>query len=167
MADTVLVHPNREKAESKATKAAVTMLLIVSAALIAIVLIGGWKKQAGQQIVAIAYVLIYLLIAYFVAKKWSRGVLPLAAGMAIMWIVVCFVAAPAWLNDDKAGFADPGLLNASLLGLLTLILIPVQVMLIVFCLRGLQQKWNVEVEVPRDEAERYRQGDFEGDPQAA
>jgi presenilin-like A22 family membrane protease len=167
MADTVVVHPNREKAESKATKAAVTLLLIVSAALILIVLVGGWKKQAGMQIVAIVYVLLYLLMAYLVARKWNRGVLPVAAGMAIMWTVVCFVAGPAWLDNDKAGFADPGLLDTSILGLLTLILIPVQVMLIVFALRGLQQKWNVEVEVPRDEAERYRRGDYESDPQTA
>jgi presenilin-like A22 family membrane protease len=167
MADTVVVHPNRESNEAKATKAAVTLLLIVSAALILIVLIGGWKKQAGMQIVAIIYALIYLLMAYLVSRKWNRGVLPVAAGMAIMWTVVAFVAGPAWLNDDKAGFADPGLLGPSLLGLLTLIQVPVEIMLVVFCLRGLQQKWNVEVEVPREEAERYRSGDYEGDPQTA
>jgi presenilin-like A22 family membrane protease len=167
MADTVLVHPNREKAESKATKAAVTLLLVVSAALILLILVGGWKKQAGMQIVAIGYVLVYLLMAYFVARRWSRGMLPVAAFAAIMFAVVCFVAGPAWLSDDKAGFASPGFLNASLLGLLTLILIPVQIMLIVFSVRGLQQKWNVEVEVPRDEAERYRRGDYEGQAQTA
>jgi presenilin-like A22 family membrane protease len=167
MADTVVVHPNREKGEAKATKAAVTLLLVVSAALILIVLIGGWHKQAGLQIVAIVYALLYLLMAYLVARKWNRGVLPLAAGMAIMWVVVCLVAGPGWLNIDKAGFADPGLLNASLLGLLTLIQIPVEILLIVFCLRGLQQKWNVELEVPRDEADRYRSDDYEGQAQTA
>jgi presenilin-like A22 family membrane protease len=167
MADTIVVHPNREKAESKATKAAVTLLLIVSAAMILIILVGGWQKQAGMQIVAIAYALVYLLMAYLVSAKWNRGVLPVAAGLAILFAVVCFVAGPAWLANDKSGFGDPGLLDTSILGLLTLILIPVQVMLIVFALRGLQQKWNVELEVPRDEAERYRRGDYEGDPQTA
>jgi hypothetical protein len=167
MADTVLVHPNRETNEAKATKAAVTLLLIVSAALILIVLIGGWKVQAGLQIVAVAYALLYLVMAYLVSRKWNRGVLPVASGMAIMWTVIALVSAPAYFNNDKAGFADPGLLGTSLLGLLTLIQVPVEIMLVVFCLRGLQQKWNVEVEVPRDEAERYRGGDYEGDPQTA
>ena len=31
MADTVLIHPNRDKAESKVTKAIVVVLLVVSA----------------------------------------------------------------------------------------------------------------------------------------
>jgi presenilin-like A22 family membrane protease len=167
MADTVVVHPNRESNEAKATKAAVALLLIVGAALILIVLIGGWKKQAGMQIVAIVYALLYFLMAYLVAKKWNRGVLPVAAGMAIMWTVVAFVAGPAYFSNDKAGFADPGLLPTSLLGLLTLIQIPVQILLVAFCLRGLQQKWNVEVEVPREEADGYRRDDYEGDPQTA
>jgi presenilin-like A22 family membrane protease len=167
MADTVVVHPNRESNEAKATKAAVALLLVVGAALILIVLIGGWKVQAGMQIVAVVYALLYLLMAYLVARKWNRGVLPVAAGMAIMWTVVAFVAGPAYFSNDKAGFADPGLLPTSLLGLLTLIQIPVQIMLVVFCLRGLQQKWNVEVEVPREEADRYRRDDYEGDPQTA
>jgi hypothetical protein len=87
--------------------------------------------------------------------------------MAIMWTIIAFVAGPAYFNNDKPGFADPGLLGTSLLGLLTLIQIPIQIMLIAFSLRGLQQKWNVEVEVPREEAERYRRGDYEGDPQTA
>ena len=161
MADTVLVHPNREKAESKATKAAVTLLLVTSAVLILIVLFGGWSKQAGMQIVALVYALLYLLMAYLVAKRWNRGVLPVAAGMAILFAVIAFVAGPAWLDNDKPGFADPGLLDTSILGLLTLLLIPVQLLLVAFALRGLQQKWNVEVEVPRDEADRYRRGDYD------
>jgi len=166
MADTVLVHPNREKAESKATKAAVTLLLITSSALILIILVGGWKKQAGLQIVALAYVFVYALMAYLV-RKWNRGVLPVAAGMAILWTIVSLVAAPAWFDNDKHGFADPGLLEASILGLLTVILVPVQILLIAFSLRGLQQNWSTEIEMPREEAERYRRGDHEGEPQTA
>jgi presenilin-like A22 family membrane protease len=167
MADTVLVHPNREKAEAKATKAAVTLLLVTSAALILIILVGGWSKQAGMQIVAITYIVLYLVMAYLVARKWNRGVLPVAAGMAIMFAVVALVAAPAWFANDKTGFADPGLLSTSILGLLCVVLIPVQLLLVAFSLRGLQQKWNVEVEVPREEADRYRRGDHEGDLQTA
>jgi hypothetical protein len=29
-------------------------------------------------------------------------------------------------------------------------------------MRGFQQQWNVEVEVPREDADRYRGGDYEG-----
>ena len=158
MADTVLVHPNRDKPEAKATKAAVILLLVTSAVLIAIISIGGWTQLQGAQIVSIAYVLIYALMAYFVAG-WNRGVLPVAAGMAILFTVVAAVAAPAWFARDKAGFADPAL-EPSILGLLTVILIPVQLLLIAFAMRGFQQKWNVEVEVSREDAERGRPRDF-------
>ena len=40
-------HPNREKAASRATKAVVILLLLVSAALVAIVTIGGWDALEG------------------------------------------------------------------------------------------------------------------------
>jgi hypothetical protein len=152
MADTVVEHPNREKAESKATKAIVVLLLVVSAVLIFIVTAGGWSELQGAQVVAIAYIVIYLVMAFFVAR-WNRGVLPVAAGLAILFAVVAAVAAPAWFERDKAGFDDPAL-DPSLLGLLTVIIVPVQVLLIAFAMRGFQQQWNVEVEVAPDEADR-------------
>ena len=157
MAETVLIHPNRDKAESKATKAAVTLLLIVSGVLILIVMVGGWSQLQGMHIVAIAYILIYFFMAYMVSK-WNRGVLPVAAGMAILFTVVAAVAGPAWFERDKEGFVDPAL-EPSILGMLTIILIPVSILLIAFAMRGFQQQWNVEVEVSRDEADRYRGGD--------
>jgi protein-S-isoprenylcysteine O-methyltransferase Ste14 len=161
VADTELIHPNRDKAESKATKAAVTLLLLVSGALILIVMLGGWSQLQGMHIVAIGYILIYFLMAYLVSK-WNRGVLPVAAGMAILFTVVAAVAGPAWFSRDKEGFVDPAL-EPSILGMLTIILIPVSILLIVFAMRGFQQQWNVEVEVPREDAESYRRGDYEGD----
>jgi len=157
MADTVVIHPNRDKAEAKATKAAVVLLLITSAALIAIVTVGGWAKLQGAQIVSIAYVLVYALMAVYVSR-WNRGVLPVAAGLAILFAVVAAVAGPAWFDRDKAGFADPAL-EPSILGLLTIIIVPVQVLLIAFAMRGFQQQWNVEVEVTSEEADRYKRGD--------
>jgi lysylphosphatidylglycerol synthetase-like protein (DUF2156 family) len=160
VADTVLIHPNRDKAESKATKAAVTLLLLVSGVLILIVMLGGWSQLQGMHIVAIGYILIYFLMAYLV-NKWNRGVLPVAAGMAILFTVVAAVAGPAWFERDKEGFVDPAL-EPSILGMLTIILIPVSILLIAFAMRGFQQQWNVEVEVPREDAESYRRGDYEG-----
>jgi lysylphosphatidylglycerol synthetase-like protein (DUF2156 family) len=157
MADTVVIHPNRDKAEARAAKAAVILLLVVSAFLILVVTAGGWSKLQGAQIVAIAYIIVYLVMAYFVSR-WNRGVLPVAAALAILFAVVAAVAVPAWFARDKAGFTDPAL-DPAILGLVTLIIVPVQILLIVFAMRAFQQQWNVEVEVAREEADRYRGGE--------
>jgi lysylphosphatidylglycerol synthetase-like protein (DUF2156 family) len=149
MADTVVVRPNRDKAESKATRAIVVLLLVVSALLIFVVTAGGWPELQGAQIIAIGYIIVYLVMALYVAR-WNRGVLPVAAALAILFAVVAAVAAPAWFERDKAGFDDPGL-DPSMLGLLTAIIVPVQLLLIAFAMRGFQQQWNVEVEVAPDE----------------
>jgi hypothetical protein len=150
--DIVIVHPNRQGAEAKTTKAAVILLLVSSAVITAIITIGGWSKLEGAQIWAIFYVVIYLVMAYLVAQ-WNRGILPVAAALAILFAVVAIVAAPAWFARDKAGFADPAL-PPGILGLLTAILVPLQILLILFAMRAFSQKWNIEVEVTRDEADR-------------
>jgi hypothetical protein len=150
--DIVVVHPNRHNAQAKATKGAVMLLLLATAGLTAVVTFGGWSKLEGAQMWAIFYIVICLVMAYFVAQ-WNRGVLPVAAGFATLFTVVAIVAAPAWFDRDKTGFVNPAL-PPEILGLLTAILIPVQVLLIAFAMRGFQQKWNIEVEVTREEAER-------------
>ncbi len=150
MADTVVEHPNREKVESKATRAIVVLLLLVSALLIFVVMVGGWSELQGAQIVSIGYIVVYVVMAFYVAR-WNRGVLPVAAGLAILFAVVAAVAGPAWFERDKAGFDDPAL-DPGLLGLLTVIIVPVQLLLIAFAMRGFQQQWNVEVEIAPDEA---------------
>jgi lysylphosphatidylglycerol synthetase-like protein (DUF2156 family) len=156
MADTVLVHPNRDKASSKASRSIVVLLLLVSAGLILIVTVGGWSHLQGAQPVNFAYIIVYLVMAFVVAR-WSRGVLPVAAALAIIFCVFCAVAGPAWFDRDKAGFDSPAL-DPALLGLLTLILIPVQLLLTAFAMQAFQQQWNVEVEVTQDEANRYHDG---------
>jgi lysylphosphatidylglycerol synthetase-like protein (DUF2156 family) len=166
MADTVLVHPNRDKPESKATRAVVILLLITSAALILIVTIGGWSELQGMEIVSFGYAIVYLVMAYFIGSKWNRGVLPVAAGLAILFAVVAAVAGPAWFERDKAGFNDPAL-EPSILGLLTIILVPVQLLLVAFAMRGFQQQWNTEIEVSRDEADRYGPDARGSEPQPA
>ena len=144
--DIQLVRPNRDKAASKATKAVVMLLLVASAGLILIVTIGGWSKLAGMQPVSLAYVIVYLIMAFYVAR-WNRGVLPMAAALAILLGIFAAIAGPQWFDRDKFGFTDPAL-PAGVLGLLTLLIVPVQVLLIAFAMRGFQQAWNVEVEVP-------------------
>ncbi|MCW3013749.1 MAG: hypothetical protein JWO02_841 [Solirubrobacterales bacterium] len=142
--DVVIEHPNRDKATSKATKAVVTLLLVASAALVLIVTIGGWDATAGAQPVSLAYAAIYLLMAFYVAK-WNRGVLPVSAALAMILGIFAAVSVPGWFDRDGAGYTNPAL-NADLLGMVTAIIVPVQLLLIAFAMRGFQQAWNVEVE---------------------
>lgn len=140
----VIEHPNREKASSKATKAVVLFLLLATVFLVLLVTIGGWSALEGAKFLQIAYVALYLVMAYFVAR-WNRGVLPVAAALAIILLIFAAVAGPAWFDRDKAGFTEPTL-NENVLGLITFIIVPVQIFLIAFAMRGFQQAWNVEVE---------------------
>jgi hypothetical protein len=140
----VIEHPNRDKASSKATRSVVIFLLLGSAALIGIVTIGGWDALAGAQVVSLAYVAIYVLMAYYVAR-WNRGVLPVAAALAIIMLIFAAVAGPGWFDRDAPGYTDPTI-PSNVLGLITLIIVPVQALLIAFSMRGVQQAWNVEVE---------------------
>ena len=155
--DLVIHHPNREKGGSKATKAGTILLLLASAALTAIITIGGWASLEGAQVISIFFILVFLLIAFFVAR-WNRGVLPLSAAFAIVLLVFAAIAAQGWFDRDTTGFDNPGL-PPGLIGLLTLILIPVEFLLIVFAMRGFSQKWNVEIEMTREEYDRrHRNG---------
>jgi presenilin-like A22 family membrane protease len=147
--DTYLDRPNRRKASSKATKAIVALLLVASAAIMIIISVGGWSTLEGAKPVQVVYILIYLLMAFLVLR-WNRGVLPLAAALAIVLLIFAAVSGPAWFDRDKAGLTSPAL-DESILGLLSLILVPIQILLIAFAMRGFQQSWNVEVERSTDE----------------
>jgi len=166
MSEVRIEHPNRDKAESKATKAIVVLLLLVSAGLVLVITVGGWTELQGAQPVAFAYIIVSLVMAYYVSS-WNRGVLPVAAALAVLFAVVAAVAAPAWFDRDKVGFDNPTL-EPSILGLLTVILVPVQLLLLAFAMRGFSQKWNVEVEVSSDSPGGYPPADDGGtEPQPA
>jgi lysylphosphatidylglycerol synthetase-like protein (DUF2156 family) len=158
--DRVLHHPNREKAGSKATKAGTILLLLASAALVGIITIGGWSVLEGAQPISIFFLIVFLVMAFFVGR-WNRGVLPLAAAFAIVLLVFAAIAAPGWFDRDAVGFKDPAL-PPGLIGLLTVIVIPVEFLLIVFAMRGFSQKWNVEVEMSREEHDRLQRGGGQG-----
>ena len=106
--------------------------------------IGGWDRLEGAKPIQIAFILVYLALAFFVAR-WSRGVLPLIAGLAVMLGIFAAIAAPAWFDRGKDGFTDPGL-SSDLLGLICVVLVAVQAALIVATLMAFRQAWNVEVE---------------------
>jgi lysylphosphatidylglycerol synthetase-like protein (DUF2156 family) len=141
---TVIEHPNRDKASSRSTKALVVALMLVSAALLAVATAGGWSRLQGAKPVQIAYVLLYLVIAFYVAR-WRSGLLPVAAALAIVLLLFAAISGPEWFDRDKAGFSDPAL-DSGLLGVLTLVLVPLQILLIVCAARGFSQRWGVEVE---------------------
>jgi hypothetical protein len=162
--DVVLEHPNRKKASSKATKAIVILLLLVSVGLMAIVALGGWNALEGAKAILIAYMVIYLILAFYCAR-WNRGVLPLAAAFGIILLIFAVIAGPEWFARDKTGFKDPTL-DEGILGLITLLLVPVQLLLIAFSMRGFTQDWHVEVEKPADGRRRYDEDDDRG-PAAA
>src|SRR3954470_4223674 len=82
----ILERPNREKASSKATKAIVILLLLVSVGLMLIVTIGGWNALEGAKPILISWMAIYLIMAFCVAR-WNRGVLPLSAAFAIILLI--------------------------------------------------------------------------------
>ena len=142
--DLVIYHPNREKGGSKATKAGTILLLVASAVLIAIITIGGWSDLEGAQVISIFFIIVFALMAFFVAR-WNRGVLPLASAFAIVLLVFAAIAAPGWFDRDAAGFAAPAI-AADVLGLVCILLAAVQIVLLVIAMLAFRQAWNVEVE---------------------
>ena len=159
-----VIHPNRDKAVCKATKAIVVLILLVSVGLMLIVTFGGWSKLQGLKPVNFAWSIIYVLFAIYV-WRWTRGLLPIAAALAILLLILSLIAGTgvsgtSWFDRNHFGYAAPQSifggkgLGPDFLGTLTLLIAPVQVLLIFFSMRGFSQGWNVEVEVPIEEARR-------------
>lgn len=141
-----LWRPNREKPEAKSAKVLVVFLLLVTAGLALVITLGGWERLEGGKVFALLYVAIYVLFAFLVAR-WNRGVLPVASALAIILAIFAGIAAPAWFDRAKEGLSSPAL-PEELLGLLTLLLVPVQVILIAVAMVAFNQEWHVEEERP-------------------
>ena len=140
----IITHPNRDKPVVQATRATVVVLLLISAALVLVVTVGGWNLLEGAIPVQIGYIVVYLTFALY-AARWNRGVLPISAALSVLLLIFAAVAGPGWFARDKSGFAQPKL-DAGLLGVLTLLIVPVQLLLVTFAMRGFSQGWNVELE---------------------
>lgn len=149
----IVTHPNRGKPVVQATRATVVLLLLASAALVLIVTVGGWKVLWGAKPIQVGFVVAYLTLAFF-AVRWNRGVLPISAVLAVLLLIFALVAGPSWFARDKTGFAQPAI-DAGVLGTLTLLVVPLQMLLIAFAMRGFRQGWNVELEQRRPGAELY------------
>jgi hypothetical protein len=159
-----VIYPNREKSVNKTTKAIVVLIMLASVALMLIVTIGGWSKLQGMKPVNFAYCAAYLVMAFYILR-WNRGLLPIVAALAILLLIMTLIAGSgaagtSWFDRNHLGFAGaqslfggPGL-TPDFLGLITLLIAPVQLLLIVFAMYGFSQGWNVELEVPIEEARR-------------
>jgi hypothetical protein len=160
-----VVYPNREKATSKTTKAIIVLIMLVSVGLMLVVTVGGWSKLQGLKPVNFVWMLAYLIMAFYIFARWARGLLPITAGLAILLLMMTVIAGTgaagtSWFDRSNAGFAGAQSifggagLSSDFLGLLTLLIAPVQVLLIFFAMIGFTQGWNVEVEVPIEEAKK-------------
>jgi presenilin-like A22 family membrane protease len=156
-ADVAIERPNREKASSKATRVVVVLLLLASAFLMIVISVGAWDALVGAKPLQVLYILAYVGIAVMVLR-WSRGVLPVAAALAIVLFIFALVSVPGWFERDKTGFTDPAI-PSDVVGLLTALLVPLQLLLIAFSMRGFQQEWNVEVEHPAEPPSAPRRGE--------
>jgi presenilin-like A22 family membrane protease len=149
-ADVAIDHPNREKTASKATRSVVVLLLVASAVLLVVISAGAWDVLVGAKPLQVIYIVLYVGMALLVVR-WSRGVLPLAAALAMVLLIFALVSVPGWFERDQPGFTDPAIAS-DVIGWLTALLVPLQLLLIAFALRGFQQAWNVEVERPAEPA---------------
>jgi hypothetical protein len=145
-AGVVIEHPNRRRVASQVMRALVVVLLLGSAALVGVVTHGGWDVLESARPVQVGAIALYGLLALLVAF-WRRGALPVAAGLAFGMLLFAAVSGPAWFDRDAPGYAETSI-DPGTLGAVTLLLVPVQVLLIVAAMVGFRQAWNVEVERP-------------------
>lgn len=154
-----LWRPNREKSQNVATKAIVTLLLLVSGVLTALITLGGFTLLQGGAImgvICLIFAAVYALFALLVFN-WSRGALPVSAACAVLMAIFAGVAAPSWFARDRVGFEE-AILPSTLLGLLTLVLIAVQGLIVVLAVIAFNQDWHVEEERPIGSGTEYGLG---------
>ena len=172
-----VIHPNRDKAICKLTKLIVVGILLASVVLMMVLTIGGWSKLQGMKPVNFIWSALFILVGFYVAR-WARGLLPIAAALAILLLIIAAVAAfgldgTSWFDRNHHGFGAAQSmfggkgLGTNVLGTLTVLLIPVEVALIVMAMIAFAQGWNVEIEVTEDEARRRGSKAIARGPEAA
>jgi len=155
-----LWHPNREKADVITTRFVIAFLMLATAVIAGLVTIGGFSLLSGggaMGVVCLIFALLYAFFSYLVARRWSRGILPVAASLSTILAIFCAVGADSWFARDKTGFED-ALIPVSLIGLLVIILLLLQIVLVVACFYGFSQDWHVEEERPIGSGEDYGAG---------
>lgn len=147
--DVVVTHPNRDSAAAKGTRAAVMLVQVASGVLLVIITLGSAGAQAGALPLQILIGVFFFYFAFLVSQ-WRSGILPVAAGLAVVSGIFAAVTASGWFNRGGAGYDDPPL-PESVIGVLIFAFAVLQLVNVVVCLRGFQQNWQVELEVPRDQ----------------
>jgi hypothetical protein len=143
-----LWRPNRHSAQNKTTKAIVSLVLLVSAGLLVVITIGGWAHLGGASVAIMSLLWAGLYVAFaFLVARWNRGILPVVSALAIILAIFAAVAAPEWFARSKEGL-DPPALPDDLLGVLTVLVVPVQLLLITVAMVAFSQNWHVEEERP-------------------
>ncbi|MDO9355111.1 MAG: hypothetical protein Q7T55_15540 [Solirubrobacteraceae bacterium] len=147
--DVVVTHPNRDSASSKTTRAVVLLFLAASAILSLAILVLSWGVQMGAFLLWVLLTALYAYYAYAVSQ-WRSGVLPVAAGTALITGVFAAVSVSSWFNRGGDGYDQPAV-PESVIGVLVFAFAVMQLVTVVLCLRGFMQNWHVELEVPRSE----------------
>ena len=171
-----IIHPNRERLICKVTRLFVVLVLLVSVGLMLAVTIGGWSKLEGMTPVNFIWCAVYLVIAFFILR-WARGLLPIAAVLGVLLLAIAVIAwlglgGTSWYDRSHSAFAGAHALgggrglDASVLGTLVVLLVPVELLLVVIALIGFAQGWNVELEITQEEAQRRGAKPAESGPAA-
>jgi hypothetical protein len=158
----VITYPNREKSSSQATKLLTAAVLVLSALVILLMTFGGWSKMEGLMPLDIIWCLVYLVMAWYVIK-WARGLLPIAAALGALMLIFTVIALAGYTGvawSDRAGtgygaihsvFGGGGF-SADTMNVLVVVVALTQVALIVSAMRAFGQGWNIEYEIPAEEA---------------
>jgi hypothetical protein len=142
----------------------VVAVLLGSVAVMLILTIGGWSKLEGLKPVNFIWCLLYLIIAVYI-WRWARGLLPIAAALGVLLLIIAVVAGTGlagttWADRNHPGYAAAQSLfggsglTPDTLGFITILMIPLELLLIVIAMIGFAQGWNVELEVSEEEAEK-------------
>ena len=142
-----LDYPNRDKASSKLMRLVVIVVLLVSSGLITAVTIKGWDLMQAAKTLNVVFVAVNLIFIVQVLR-WSRGVLPMSAGIAAFIAIFSGVSITSWYERDAAGYAEASL--SADLGFLTILIFGVQILVIVTTIVAFSQNWQTEVERPVD-----------------
>jgi hypothetical protein len=149
-----LEYPNRDKASSKLMRVLVIVALLISSALITIVSIRGWDLMQDAKTLNIAFVALNIIFVIQLLR-WSRGVLPMSAGLAAFVGIFSGVSIRSWYERDAPGYLDANL--SADLGFLTILIFAMQLVIIVLAITAFTQNWQIEVE------RRHREDDAGGD----
>jgi hypothetical protein len=158
----VITYPNREKTSSRVTKLLTAAVLVLSVVVILLMTFGGWSKMEGLIPLDIIWCLVYLVMAWYVAR-WARGLLPIAAALGALMLIFAVIALAgytgvAWSDRANAGYGaihsvfGGGGFSADTMNFLVVIVAITQVALIVSAMRAFGQGWNIEYEIPAEEA---------------